>query len=86
MAPTVHRMKSPLAKMSVMVKLHLSPQTGAIMASKSAWKGRVQKAKKRIKRLHKLIKIGVKTIAERDVKIKQLTSVMEQEQQQEKRR
>lgn len=49
------------------------------MTSKAEWKSLAQKRRKRVRRMRKIIKTGLKTISERDKKIAQLTSVIEQD-------
>ena len=47
------------------------------MVKKSELKLRVKKLKKRAKHLNKIVKIGVKSIKEKEGKIAQLTSVLD---------
>lgn len=47
------------------------------MANKSELKSRIRRYKKRMTRLRKIVKIGLKSIEAKDAKIAQLTSVLE---------
>jgi hypothetical protein len=49
------------------------------MTSKSALKAAVKKHKKRLRDMRKIVKVGIRTIQDRDIKIAQLTSVLSME-------
>jgi hypothetical protein len=49
------------------------------MARKSELKSKIQKYRKRLREMRGIVKVGLRTIAERDAKIAQLTSVLTME-------
>jgi hypothetical protein len=49
------------------------------MVNKTELKAENKKLKKRIRRMRKIVKIGLKTIKDRDGKIRQLSSILDQE-------
>jgi hypothetical protein len=49
------------------------------MANKGELKADIKKLKKRLKRIRNVVKVGLKTIKERDGKIRQLSSVLDQQ-------
>lgn len=47
------------------------------MATKSLLKKTIKKLKKRVKHMQKLVKVGLKTIEDRDARIAQLSSIVD---------